>query len=361
MKRMLFLILLVLTVATAASAEWQGGMLLVAQNDEGQDFIRPEVRDRYDDGGAPMTTIPSTPPESTVPMQPASSSRTWTDPVTKMRFVRIPGGCFMMGQTDAERRWLIQDAGQDKYKSYYADEAPRHEVCVDGYWIGAYEVTRGQFAQFVRATGYRTDAERQGKAWVKDKSTSWKWKQVPGRSWRNIGYNQDDSHPAVAISFNDAKSFAAWLQRTVGGEFRLPTEAEWEYAARAGSSSKWFWGDDPTMASRYANVAGKGEWTNHFPMADGHQFTSPVGYYQPNRFGLYDMLGNVWEWCEDYYNSAAYRDHARRNPRFMSGTQYVNRGGSWLSWPRTVRCGDRISRQPNQPRSSVGFRLVRVR
>ncbi len=222
MKKCIVMVCLLVLAATAVSAGWQvplkTDVIVVAQNDEGMGGERPAVRDRSGTDSVPMTTIPSDDsPRPAVSAPTPGSSRFWTDSVTGMRFVWIPGGCYLMGQTPQEKEWLLNAAGREKYKQFYADESPRHEVCVDGFWIGAFEVTRGQFARFINATNYRTDAERQGKAWVKDKATNWKWKEVRGRYWRDIGYDQNDNHPAVAISYNDAKAFISWLERSVGG------------------------------------------------------------------------------------------------------------------------------------------------
>ena len=287
---------------------------------------------------------------------------TWTDPVTGMEFVWVPGGCFMMGQTEAEKQYLIREAGQETYDKYYKRELPRHRVCVDGFWMGKTEVTRGQFREFVRQTGYKTDAEKKGKAKVFNKDTDWKWKELPGYNWKKVGYSQNDTHPATCISWNDAKAFADWLSRKTGRKIRLPTEAQWEYAARGGTDGMRFWGSEDSDACRYANAADKGHWGgNIFPCDDGYKFTAPAGNYQPNPFGLYDMLGNVWEWCADWYSGGYYSKSPEKNPQGPIGGRYrVLRGGAWVSFPGRVRAANRSWGTPGVRNSSKGFRLVAV-
>ena len=304
----------------------------------------------------------------TVSLSPIKAAETrragevWKDPVTGMEFVWVPGGCFEMGQTEAERQYLIKDAGEEKYNKYYKRELPRHRVCVDGFWMGKYEVTRGQFHAFVRDTGYRTDAEKKGKAWVKNKETEWKWKELPGYDWKKVGYSQDDTHPVACVSWNDAVAFAKWVSNKSGKKIGLPTEAQWEYAARGGVKDMRFWGSDDSDACRYANSADKGNnWNPSFPCDDGYEFTAPAGNYSPNPFGLYDMLGNVWEWCADWYGSDYYSRSPEMNPQGPSSGRFrVLRGGAWFSNPRSLRCANRNWDAPDNRSTSDGFRLVAV-
>lgn len=164
------------------------------------------------------------------------------------------------------------------------------------------------------------------------------------------------------VSWEEAKQFAAWL----GTDFRLPTEAEWEYAARANTTTSRFWGNNPDDACQYVNVhdqtskkAFNFSWQEH-TCNDGYAVTAPVGSFRANAFGLYDMLGNVWEWCEDVYVSDAYKNHARSNPVVTSGgSDRVLRGGSWNDVPRNVRSAGRYSSAPSSRYSLVGLRLVR--
>ncbi len=286
--------------------------------------------------------IGSLPPE---PGSPEPGRKIWTEPITGMQFVWVPGGCFQMGQTQEEKDYLIKDAGQETYDKYYKDELPRHPVCVDGFWVGRTEVTLGQFRKFVKARRYKTDAEKKGNAWILNKSTGWQWKETAGHNWMDPGFNQTDTHPVVTVSWNDAKAFAGWLSQRSGRTITLPTEAQWEYAARAGTTSMRFWGDN--NACLYVNAADQTafpgdsgqKWSKRFECNDDYFFTAPVGSFRPNAFGLYDMLGNVWEWCEDVYDKNAYDKHLRNNPVITSGSsRRVDRGGSWGPLPQ-VRSG----------------------
>lgn len=258
----------------------------------------------------------------------ASPGETWQDPVTGMEFVWVPKGCYQMGSNSGE-------------KGRYDDEGPVHYVCVDGVWMGKYEVTNTQYRKY---------------------KSSHNSKDYKGKSLN--GNNQ----PAVYISWDDAKAFAKWLSRQNGGkyEFRLPTEAEWEYAARAGTRTARYWGEDPDDACRYANVKDKTakksfNWSSIHDCDDGHAVTASVGSFQPNAFGLYDILGNVWEWCEDIYDKNAYSGHSRNNPIVTAGgSRRVIRGGSWNVAPRYVRSADRYNRSPGSRRYYLGFRFLRT-
>jgi formylglycine-generating enzyme required for sulfatase activity len=174
-----------------------------------------------------------------------------------------------------------------------------------------------------------------------------------------------DRQPAVYVNWQDATAFARWLSEQTSGTYRLPTEAEWEYACRGGTNSKRPWGDRSENACQYANVADMTartewpDWVTH-ECDDGYAVSAPVGDFQPNGFGLYDILGNVWEWCEDVYDSGAYRMHARRNPKISSGaSRRVLRGGCWVDKSVDVRCANRYGGAPGYPSRGLGFRLLR--
>ncbi|NWH06575.1 SUMF1/EgtB/PvdO family nonheme iron enzyme [Desulfobacter latus] len=292
-----------------------------------------------------------------------SPGDTWTEPVTGMVFVRVREGCFQMGQTQSEKDYLIKEYGQENYDKYYTDEHPRHQVCLDGFWMARKEVTRDQFALFIRETGYRTDADKKGKAWIYNKETDWTWKEKSGHNWKNPGYSQSGTHPAATVSWNDAKAFIKWLSKKSDQTFALPTEAQWEYAARGGITDMRFWGREDKNACTYANIADKGSnWSNAFPCSDGYKFTAPTGSFRSNPFGLYDMLGNLWEWCEDVYDKKAYSKHAGKNPVITSGaSSRVLRGGGWGNDPRVVRAANRYWGVPGSAFSSVGFRVCAPR
>ena len=263
-----------------------------------------------------------------------------------MEFVALPGGCFSMG---------------DSFGDGEEDEKPAHRVCLAGFSMGKYAVTVGQFRIFIDATGYRTDAENGGGCFTLSQDGQWSWHFLA--NWRTPGFSQTDKHPAVCVSWNDAAEYAKWLSNQGGKTHRLPTEAEWEYAARGGTAGRNYWGDRAEDACRYANVSDL-TVKRSFPERkvhecdDGHLYTSPVGSYIPNDFGLYDMMGNVWQWTGDWYGKNYYQESPRDNPQGPAfGQRRVPRGGSWLSNPKHVRVSLRIHPPPSQT-AGVGFRLV---
>ncbi len=261
----------------------------------------------------------------------------WRDPYLGMEFVWVPGGCFEMGCGPWDG-------------DCHDNEKPVHEVCVDGFWMGRYEVTVGQFRRFVEETGYRTEAERSGGCLIWDGK---KWKFDKGASWRNPGFSQGDDHPVVCVSWEDAKAFAKWLSKKTGYRFRLPTEAEWEYACRSGGRKVKYGtktGDLSHDLANYWKIGGRDRW----------KYTSPVGSFPPNELGLYDMSGNVWEWCEDRYDANYYARSPRNNPKGPSKGKFrVVRGGSWGLNPRDLRCADRVWGGPGYRGDLQGLRLVR--
>lgn len=222
--------------------------------------------------------------------------------------VRVPKGCFRMGD--------IQDGGDD-------NEQPVHRVCLDGYAIGVHEVAFADFDRFAAATG-RAKPEDRG------------W----GRGER----------PVIDVTGRDANAYADWLSGQTGEEYRLPTEAEWEYTARAGRDTRYWWGNE--IGRNRANCDGCGSrW-------DGNQ-TAPVGFFDPNPFGLYDTAGNVWEWtCSDYserYNGKEQACVSRDAARLP-----VLRGGSWGDGPSGVRSAARGRGLPGFWDGTLGLRLVRL-
>lgn len=257
------------------------------------------------------------------------SIKLWKEPVSGMDFVWIPGGCFLMGSPQNE-------------PNREADEGPVHEVCVDGFWMGKTEVTNGQFRKFMP----NHDSQ-----------------DYQGHSLNG------DSQPVVYVSWADANNFAQWLRAQNGGQykFRLPTEAEWEYACRAGTRTSRYWGDDPNQACQYENVADQTArsqwgWNDIHNCDDSYAATAPVGSFKPNGFGLYDMLGNVRNWCEDIYGIDVYTRYDHDNPRntdTSSGSDRVIRGGYWHSAPASSRCAGRSGGMEGGMNDDLGFRLVR--
>jgi formylglycine-generating enzyme required for sulfatase activity len=258
--------------------------------------------------------------------------KTWKDPFTGMEFVMVPGGCYEMGDTFGD--------GQ-------ADEKPVHKVCVDDFYLGKYETTVSQFKLFVSETGYTTDAEKgegcyiwTGKEYVQKKGTNWK---DPG------SFAQNDNEPVVCISWRDAQEFARWLSKKSGKEFRLPTEAEWEYAARSGGKrEKWAGTNSESILGDYAWFSDNAEGRTH-----------PVGQKKPNGLGLYDTSGNVWEWVNDWYDDKYYGKSPEKNPQGPSGGMLrVLRGGAWYFNQDSARCANRFRDYPDDGGNLNGFRCA---
>ena len=244
------------------------------------------------------------------------------------RFIQVPSGCFMMGNT---------------FDDPYHIEMPVHEVCISAFSMSPFTVTRKEFSIFVSATGYKTDAERGAGCYV---HRNGKWDRSTLASWHAPGFDQSDNHPVTCVSWNDASAYASWLSSREGRTFRLPTEAEWEYAARSGGKQERFAGsDDIDRVAWYSLNSG------------GH--THPVGLKNPNGLGLYDMSGNVWQWTGDWYDRFYYRESLRNNPSGpVSGALRVFRGGSWFYDQRGIRASYRDYAKPDYSSSYLGFRLV---
>ncbi|MCI5222215.1 MAG: hypothetical protein D3924_05970 [Candidatus Electrothrix sp. AR4] len=237
------------------------------------------------------------------------------EPLTEMDFVHIPKGCFKMGSPKGE-------------KGRFVNERPIHQVCVDSFWMGKYEVTKGQWSEII------------GK--------------IPAQSRRG------DLYPVELVTWEETQTFIRKLNKRTGKVFRLPTEAEWEYAARAGTSTARYWGNDISCdKAMYENYSGDSCVDYVKKRGLPVNSTAPVGSYPPNQFGLYDMLGNVWEWCADWYNPEYYRSSPRENPTGpASGSDRVIRGGSWRYEARIVRAASRNWFPPDKRNDFLGFRLV---
>ena len=318
-------------------------------------------------------------------------------PIDGMRW--IPAGDFVMGSTDPLAR---------------KDESPKHKVHVDGFWIDATEVTNAQFRAFADATGYKTIAERpvdweELKKQVPpgtpkppdemlvpgslvftppaadqpaDDYYNW-WSWTPGASWRHpqgpkSSIEGKDNFPVVQIAYDDAVAYCKWAGK------RLPTEAEWEYAARGGLAEKRnVWGDepvDPAAGKPWRCNTFQGDFPRNNTKADGFERAAPVKSFAPNGFGLYDMAGNVWEWCADLYSDTAYleivkdigkdgvainpkgpsKSHDPRNPD--APVSHVHRGGSFLcndSYCASYRPSARMASPPDTALEHLGFRCVK--
>ena len=275
--------------------------------------------------------------------------------------VELPGGTFRMGTADL---WTSSDDG----------EGPVHEVALTPFRIDATTVTNAQFAAFVAATGYRTDAERLEWAFVfagllpddfeptRGVAAAPWWRQVYGADWAHPEGPQSSvdnrmDHPVVQVSWQDAVAYCAWAGR------RLPTEAEWEYAARGGIEGAVFpWGNDLEPGGEHRMNVWQGTFPQENTVADGYYGTGPVDAFAPNGFGLYNMTGNVWEWCADWFDPGYYARSPVENPTGPPrGAEHVMRGGSYLchaSYCNRYRVGARSGNSPDSGVGNLGFRCV---
>ncbi len=265
----------------------------------------------------------------------------------------IPAGEFMMGSDATDPA-----AYNDEFLDIAAGKKEKHRVRITKpFYLGIHEVTRGQFRRFVDDTGYRTNAEKDGKGGYGWNEETKKFEQDPRYTWQNAGFDQTDEHSVVNVSWNDAVAFAQWLSREEGKAFRLPTEAEWEYACRAGTTTRFSCGDDPEGLAAVGNIA-DGTLKEQYPdwttiaARDGYVYTAPVGRYNPNAWGLFDMHGNVWEWCSDWYAEDYYKRSPVDDPENTAAASFrVGRGGGWFNLPRDARSAPERERSgpPEQP------------
>ena len=264
--------------------------------------------------------------------------------------VVVPSGEFIMGSADNEEgRWAD---GRD---------GPQHRVVISRpFAVGKTAVMRGEFAAFVKDSGHNMDGgciTFDGKKWSR---------KVDG-SWRSPGFEQDDLHPVVCVSWQDAKAYASWLSKKIGRAYRLLTEAEREYATRGGamatSQQPPYFGKDARELCQFANGA---DWTAKFPWknnacTDGHPFTAPVGSFRPNAFGLYDLHGNSWDWVEDCWNKT-YDGAPTDGSAWISGNCdfRAQRGGTWTDPPWLLRASSRERSRAGGRTFHGGFRVART-
>lgn len=260
----------------------------------------------------------------------------------------IPGGSFLMGSPDDER-------------GRYRDEGPRREVSLPRFALGRYEVTRGEFAHFVAMTGHTTGACVYWDVGFGDIRRGYDLDlHNPSHQHR-----ETDRHPVTCVSWHDARAYVDWLRERTGKAYRLPSETEWEYAARAGTRSRYFWGDDAGFACDHANGHDRtSEGTNVFnweplPCSDGYSLTAPVGSFEANGFSLFDMAGNLWEWVEDHYRRS-YKGAPADGGAWSSNRHAarVLRGGSWENQPRDLRSARRLWSRSESRLNSNGFRVA---
>ena len=295
-----------------------------------------------------------------------------------MTLVRIEPGSFLMGSTKEQIDQLLRLLPEWE-REWCEDERPQHRVDITRpYLLGIHQVTVGQFRRFVEESHHQTEAEKSGKGsfgWDEKRRA---WEIDPAKNWRNPGFSQTDDHPVVCVSHNDAVAFCDWLSTTEkkeGRTYRLPGEAEWEYACRAGSNALFVISNDPEDLAKIANVADarlKQKFSNFDCIKgdDGFVYTAPVGSFAPNPWGLHDMIGNVWEWCADWYDSKYYASSPAADPPgpsrawyrvFRGGSSYrVFRGGSWGGDAGYCRPADRNRFGPGRRNSALGFRVAAV-
>jgi formylglycine-generating enzyme required for sulfatase activity len=264
--------------------------------------------------------------------------------------------------------------GDESSWAYPGDgEGPVHDVVLKPFEVDRYAVSNARFAEFIDASGYVTDAQRYEWSFVfagllpddfpptRSVATAPWWRQVYGADWEHPEGPQstvDDrmDHPAVHVSWNDAQAYCAWSGT------RLPTEAEWEYAARGGSATPFPWGDELEPDGEHQMNVFQGEFPQRDTAADGYRGTAPVHAFTPNAFGLYNVTGNVWEWCADWFDAAYYLRTAKEDPRGPDGgDRRVMRGGSYLchrSYCRRYRVSARYSSEPDSSTGNAGFRVV---
>ncbi len=275
--------------------------------------------------------------------------------------VLLPGGTYLMGSQDAA--------------AYPADgEGPVREITLSPFWIDPLTVSNASFEEFILAAGHQTEAERYGWSFVfagvlphdfpdtRGVAAAPWWRQVPGADWRHpegpdSSLNGRSDHPVVHVSWRDAAAYCAWAG------LRLPTEPEWEYAARGGLVQKRYpWGDELTPAGEHRCNVWQGEFPRRNTCDDGFYGTAPADSFQPNGFGLYNMSGNVWEWCADWFSQTS-RYGSRKDPQGPPhGTHRVIRGGSYLcheSYCFRYRVSARSASTPESSTGNTGFRTAR--
>ncbi|MBY0574486.1 MAG: formylglycine-generating enzyme family protein [Undibacterium sp.] len=294
-----------------------------------------------------------------------------------MKMLAIPAGDFQMGNEESVDSMAAAYPALSRSRlEKLNDEAPVHHVRISRpFYMGQTEVTVGQFRQFLTASAYVPESIADGTGGYGynpeyDPATTSRGDLFEGRnprySWSNPGFPQSDAHPVVNVTWKDAQALALWLSKKEGRHYRIPTEAEWEYAARAGTRTRYHSGDDPESLHLVANTfdfKAKANWPKLAEHAlnsdDGFAFTAPVASFLPNAFGLYDMHGNAWEWTNDLYDENYYSHSPVIDPQGPAeGEVYVRRGGSWHTWSLYARSAYRNWNSPQTRYTLVGIRLV---
>jgi formylglycine-generating enzyme required for sulfatase activity len=282
----------------------------------------------------------------------------------KMAMIRIEPGMFTMGSPVSNDE-LIQRFSFTGNSA--EDEFPAHQVRITRpFFMSSTHVTRRQFEVFVKETRHQTNAEKAGVAYGMTQTELWGKKE--GMTWRKPGFDQTEDHPVVCVSYVDAQAFCQWLSKREKRSYNLPTEAQWEFACRAGTTGIFWWGDDLNVAQGKENLhdGSYDDWyatmvPNRFKRwlywEDGFAQTSPVGHYQPNPWGLYDMLGNVGQWVRDWYGP--YSSQTQTDPMGPDRAgMRIFRGGGWYALPHYARASKRNKVDGSFASNSLGFRVV---
>lgn len=267
---------------------------------------------------------------------------------TGMHFMLVSAGSFLMGSPKEE-----ENRGADE---------EQHRVNLNlPFYLGKYEINVGIFRAFIEQSGYQTEAEVDGGGYVHEKDNYYR---RPDATWKSPGFPQEDVSPVVLVTVKDIQRFLKWLNGSQGEWFGLPTEAQWEYACRGGRDSPFSWGTNSLYSRHYANV-GDLRLLNMLPKAevfqgdDGQIFPMPVNRLVPNDFGFYNMIGNVWEWCSDWYDADYYATSPAFDPKGPpSGSRKAIRGGSWTAGPKMARCASRSSVETDYRNNELGFRVT---
>jgi formylglycine-generating enzyme len=286
-----------------------------------------------------------------------------------MKLTLVPAGEFEMGSEEKPESLAKSFPNLEASRFDLPDEAPLHKVHITKpFYFGTYEVTRAQFQKYLELSGNKPEAETDGTGgWGFDPKKKEFVGRKPEFSWKNPGFEQENDHPVINVTWGDSVKFCEWLSAKEGVKYRLPTEAEWEYACRAGTKTRYYSGHEPESLLKVANTFDKETGTvftqwEQFAVkgSDGYKFTSPVGKFAPNAFGLYDMHGGVWEWCNDWYGEDYYAKSPTDDPQGpATGKVKVRRGGSWHTWPIYVRASFRNWNTPVTRYVLVGIRVVR--
>ena len=272
--------------------------------------------------------------------------------------VVIPAGSAVLGSSVAERD------REHTVKAFADREWPQHPVTIaKPFAIGKFEITRGLYARFAK------DTKRPDKDCSSYDKASNKWIMISTLSWRSPGFAQADNEPVVCVDWGDAQDFTAWLSKLTGKRYRLPTETEWEYTARAGTTTARYWGDAVDDICTHNNISdrttaralGNPDMMKEAPCEGTRKpFSEPVGSYAPNQFGVYDILGNVWEWTEDCYRDVADGVAADQTAFEAPNCQYRTlRGGGWNSAVWTARAAIRGKSAAVARASAGGIRVAR--